>query len=284
MLRIPSPSVSAYPAPSSSWFAPSMSQAIASVPGSQCQNAWVGPTGVVPGDPYPLSTRSTSWSLLIGHRDGPSNGDVLHGRLRIGERVGLMTVLLHEALVEGEVGEGEAGADVARDVRVALQGVEEIGGDLFGEVDRPLLQRLDHRLGVLEELIDDPVDRRLPGVGIRDLLHRHRLALLPVGEREGTRHDGVRVVVERLDRRLIAELAPDVLGEDRDPGRDERRHARSRRLPHERRVVRSGDRVDVGEVVREGGEVVVQDQVVGERDIGGGDRLAVAPGVRRRGS
>ena len=73
-----------------------------------------------------------------------------------------------------------------------------------------------------------------------------------------------------------ADLAPDVLGEDRDPGTDHVGLGLAAADLHGEVVHRHGF-LDERREAGEGAHVVVDDVVVGERDVGGGDRLAVLP-------
>ena len=104
---------------------------------------------------------------------------------------------------------------------------------------------------------------------------------LPSTSRNGPGADD-RLAVGRLGgvgrHLLLADVLPDVLGDDRD--RQQRQHRVGLlQLQHHGGVVGSGDRLDVGQVgpVERALAVPGEDPVVGVGDVGGGERLAVGP-------
>ena len=148
--------------------------------------------------------------------------------------------------------------------------------DVHGAVDGAELEVLRHRVWVGVQLEDDLVDLGLAGPVGRVRLEAHELALLPLHELEGPVADDRRLVLVAGGRRLAADLAPDVLRQDRD---DHPEHVRLGRAGEDLDVrvvddLRPGDAVGVRREIQ---ELVVDDVVEGERHVAGGDGDAVLP-------
>ena len=165
---------------------------------------------------------------------------------------------------------------LGRDAGLALERVELRDRHAERHVDVPRLEV--HRHGVLVGVVleDDLVDlgRALPVVLVGDHARVAGLLVLDGLERPGA--DDRRVVLELVGGVLARDLAPDVLGHDRDP------HAQDVGLglgqdELDGRVVDGHGLLHVDRVGREGREVVLDDVVVGEGDVVGGERLAVLP-------
>ena len=147
------------------------------------------------------------------------------------------------------------------------------GGDVLGAVDEAGLEVLGHRVGAGVVVEVDLVDRRLGPPVVRVLGHLDVAAPLPFLALEGSRTDEGVLHLVLLG---VLDAAPDVLGHDVDPA-----HLHvglGRRAHHVDRVVVDHLRLfDVGRVAGDRGQVFLDDEVVGEGDVVGGDRLAVLP-------
>ena len=149
--------------------------------------------------------------------------------------------------------------------------------DAHGVVQSPGLEVLGHRVGVLVDLHHELVDGGLaldPVVRVLD--HLHVLALLDLGRLEGPGADDRRLVDVGRGQAGHRHLGPDVLGQDRDP---ETQHVGlGLGADHlHREVALRHDLDDVVGVAGEGREVVLDDEVVGERDVRRREGLAVLP-------
>ena len=178
--------------------------------------------------------------------------------------------------VQGEVVPGEQAVGDGRDPLGGLELGELRRGDAPGRVEVPREEVLGHGVRVLIGDEEDLVDGRLlaPERGVGD--HAHVVALLDLRHLEGPRADDGRLALVGGAGRLGAHLAPDVLGQDGDPGAD---HVglglAAADLDGE--VVDGHRLVDERREAREGAHLVVDDVVVGERHVVGGERLTVLP-------
>ena len=178
--------------------------------------------------------------------------------------------------VEGQLVEA-VGDDVAGgDARLALELLDLRRDQVAGAVDVAGLEVLQHgvAVGVVREVDLVDLGLRAPPAGVGDEMDV--VVLLPLHAREGAGAHvgrGVRIALPRL---LGRDLRPDVLGQDGQPVAD---HVRLGLGAHElhRVVVDRGrllDEVGVRGVVR---HLVLDDVVVGEGDVLGGERHAVVP-------
>ena len=154
---------------------------------------------------------------------------------------------------------------------------EQVGDEPRHDVDLSFAQREGHRLLVAVVAEHDLVDGRRAAPVVRVRLHPPVLPLLPLHELEGAGAHG-RDVVELLRGLHVAiEAAPDVLGQDRDPGRREGRERRRLRVPDQRVVVGGREGGVVREVVVVGPDVVVEHESIREGDVVRRHRLPVRP-------
>ena len=146
-------------------------------------------------------------------------------------------------------------------------------GDVHRRVDLAALQGGDHRVAVAEDAEDDLVDGDLPAPEIGVRLHSPELALLPLGQGEGTGPTPSRAGYSRhLVRR---DVLPDVLRNDVE---------RERRQPRIVDLRGHDDRALVGRLRGEIGDrrgvvqpVFVPGAVNRVRDVLGGQRRVVRP-------
>ena len=104
---------------------------------------------------------------------------------------------------------------VGRKARLGAELIELRRRYVDGSVDGPQLEVLRHRVGVRVELEDDFVRLRSAAPVVRVGLEADELALLPLDDLEGPVTDDGRLVLVRGGRRLAADLAPDVLRQNR---------------------------------------------------------------------
>ena len=123
--------------------------------------------------------------------------------------------------VEGEVVEGLLRAGLSVEARVALQRLHLRGRNVDGQVDGAQLEVLRQRVLVLVDLEDDlvHVGRAAPAGRVGHAADE--LALLPLDHPEGTRAHDRRLVQVVLGSVRGLELAPDVLGDDGTPHRQD---------------------------------------------------------------
>ena len=121
---------------------------------------------------------------------------------------GLVELQLHPA--------GELARD-RHDVRLALELLELLDRDAPGAVDVAALERLDHRVGVLEDLDVDLVGRALLPVPVGVANQVDRLIRCVFGDLVLAGSHERRLEVDIADR-LVGLFAVDVLGQDRDGG------------------------------------------------------------------
>ena len=165
---------------------------------------------------------------------------------------------------------------------VTLQAVELRRRHPLRGVHRSRAQVLGHRVRVGVRLEDDLVDlgtapsRHVVAPVVRVA---HQLRVVPalvVRHLERPAADDRRLVgVAALERRDL-DLAPDVLGDDVDDHVQHVRLGRRHGEPH-RGVVHRLRVLDVLDRLQVRGQLVVDDQVVAEGDVGGGERLPVLP-------
>jgi hypothetical protein len=204
--------------------------------------------------------------------DRPVEGLAELGIEEHGVAHGVRRVIAVEAeLVEAPVSALESGHPSG-----LLHGRELRLRQLDRRVDGALLEVGGHGVGALVVLEEELVDLGLaaPVVLVGD--HADVLALAPLHGLEGTGADDGRLVLEGGGRRLAADLAPDVLGDDRH---DHGEHVGLRLVGRDvdRVVVGGHGAGDAAGVDGQSLQVVLDDVVVGERHVLGGQRLAVLP-------
>ena len=147
---------------------------------------------------------------------------------RVGERGGRRPAAFDRLAVpvEGQVRVPVGETFDGDDVLLALERVEGVGADASRVVDLAIAERLDHRLVALEVLDDHFFGRALfaPVVGVAREPHELTRLELNGGIRAGP--DDRRIIGEEVIglgvRDLLEGVAlPDVLGKDRDVGRQQ---------------------------------------------------------------
>ncbi len=199
------------------------------------------------------------------------------------ERLAELDVLEHRVAegralvaVERQVVEGLLRARLGGETLFALQRLDLRRRDVDGQVDGAELEVLRQRVLVLVDREDDLVDLGLAAPVVLVGHAADELALLALHDLERARADDRRLV-EVLGGLVVGlELAPDVLGHDGHPHREDVGLGPVA-LDDHRGVVGRGDRLDAVERREEGGELEVLLVVEAEGDVLGRERLAVAP-------
>src|SRR3954453_5463060 len=215
-----------------------------------------------------------------GVAEGVPELRVEQGRVAVADR--LTGVGVDGPGVEPDLLEERRDAVVSADAGLVLERLHLERGDALGEVDLALDQGLHHRVGGLVDLVDDLVHVRRAApvvlVGL-ELVRRPAGGALDQPERSRADH---RLTPGRLGgvrlERLLVDVLPDVLGNDRDRQQGQR-GVGLRELEPQVRVFGGGDAVDVAEVARPVvARVPLRDHAVGGvGDVVGRQGHAVGP-------